>query len=186
MALKFIKKAETIAAPIATPVSDHSETIDEIGKINDQLQKINDEMEELTRPLREQIATLTGKQLEKAAGLGTKLNKMVDDLTAKVQEEDAITETQGDDILVIGSKTNAEKPLVLRGKKYQAEFSKMGNKRVITDMKMLPDILGEDTFWAKVKIDLKTLDDYANPEEKAAVTRELKTHRKFSKVEKKL
>jgi hypothetical protein len=187
MALKFVKKtAEPQVVPELTEVSDLAPVIDEIGKNQVALDKINAEMEKKAEPLRKQLAELIAKDVEKASALSAKITEGVNALTEQVLAEDTVTETDGDLIAIVGSKTDADKPLVLKGHKFQVEFTKMGSQRIIKDMKSIPDIVGEDTFWAKCTFPLKALDDYATPEEKELVLKNTKTPRKFAKVEKKL
>ncbi len=190
MALKIVKKPQEVVAPApqqdTSGISDFAPVIDQIGKDKEQAEKIAAEIVALEKPFREQMEAATKKAKDKLQPLLTRIAANVGELTEGVIAEDAIVKPgEGEKIVIIGSKTDADKPLMLRGLKYEVEFSKMGNQRVITDMKGLMDILGEDTFWAKCKMDLKTVDDYATPEEKALVLEETKTARKFTKVEKK-
>jgi hypothetical protein len=163
VALTFVKKPKPVEELVEIIIpSGMVTTIDEIGTLQAQIAKLD-----------EAIAEKAKDELEKREKLQKKLKPYVQELELLV----ATTYPSMD-----GDKPHplADETFVVKGTKYQAEIGKAENKRELGDMKQLLELMGEETFFLKCKMNLADVDAYLTPDEKLLVVKELKAKRKYA------
>lgn len=157
MVVQITKKKVEAEVASAVLLSDFAATIDEVGTLTAQIEKVQADIVEKTK-----------KEQEKLTGLQKKLAPLLKSL--------------GEQLNAAHAEDDPDQTFVESGEKFQAEIGKKGNARKITDIKLVKDLMGEDTFFALCKVNLKDIDDYLNPQEREAVLETERTKREVKIV----
>jgi hypothetical protein len=148
---------------------------DELSELADEFGKVQTLIEKAKAALLEKAAAELAR-LESLQVKSNDLCKKIDATVAATYPSMIPVDPTSEELKINPTASNA---YVAIGKLFKMEIKPAENVRTVVNPKLLPELMGEEVFWSKVKMNLKDVDDYLNPEERAAVIKEGKGKRRW-------